>query len=101
MTTCPGHCDGRYANVLTKFGKKKTATRLTLTSADEDFVAVGAFECRGLDITEWHAGGGFTVTADSGEAFEDVDMVEGDWYEVTEGGEPVGVEALEFKIERA
>ena len=56
------------------------------------WVAVAAFECRGVEPIAWHPKDEFVVRCGSGTTFRDVDLSEGEWYEYDEAsGESIGV----------
>ena len=47
-----------------------------------EFVPVGEFECRGVEITDWSLGAGFTATGGGGAQLDDVDLSD-DFYDCT------------------
>lgn len=70
-----------------------------LTSEDQGFVPIVAFECRGMDPIDWKPDGGFVIKARSGKVFEDVDMSEGEWADYDEkSGESVSVMELQWQF---
>ncbi|GBG24634.1 UPF0587 protein C1orf123-like [Hondaea fermentalgiana] len=82
--------------------KKGQVSFLTADTAD-DFVAVIAFECRGMEPVEWnHKDGAFTVEAVSGKVFDDVSFAEDDFYDYDEDADAsIGVSEIAHTIERA
>jgi len=65
------------------------------------FMPIVAFECRGLDPIEWLLkDGSFRCISESGKVFEDVSLVEGDWFDYDEQSEmPVSLTDIEHKFE--
>ncbi|KAI9218597.1 hypothetical protein BC828DRAFT_388149 [Blastocladiella britannica] len=56
-------------------------------------------ECRGIDVTEWHAMDGWTVASESGK-WSDVDLSE-DWVEYDEkAGEPISISDVRTTVKR-
>jgi hypothetical protein len=92
--------DAKHAASIVVESAVKGVTR-DVTGEDEGaWVPVCGFECRGIEPTALHLGGGFTVTTPAGTAFEDVDLSEGDWVDFDEKGrDSVGVYGLEARFE--
>jgi CXXC motif containing zinc binding protein, eukaryotic len=68
--------------------------------AGTDFVTFGVFDCRGLEITGWHVGEGFScVGSDTGTAFDDIDLSDPDgWFDYDEDAEcPVSIEEVQTR----
>jgi hypothetical protein len=65
-----------------------------------DFVPVLAVECRGCEIQSWTPTGYYQVTTRSGSVFDEVDLSQGEWYEVdAETSEPVSIVSFSSKID--
>jgi hypothetical protein len=92
--------DAKHAASIVVETTVKGVTR-DLTGEDEGaWVPVCGFECRGIEPTALHLGGGFTVTTPAGTVFEDVDLSEGDWVDFDEkGGDSVGIYGMEARFE--
>jgi len=97
-------------NFLVSFeGSKKTSyitveksNNIAAADAEDDFVTIGEFDCRGAEPVEWHWKETTTFAAvaeDNDEAFEELDFTEGDWYDVTDGGNSVGISDIEYRFE--
>ncbi|CAL5229987.1 g13420 [Coccomyxa viridis] len=81
--------------------KGKDILRAAYTAEDEGkFIGIVGFECRGLEVTDWHPQDGFTVKSSSGAVFEDVDLSEKEWMDYDEKlGESIGIYDLEWKLQ--
>jgi hypothetical protein len=76
----------------------KGVTR-AFTSDDTDFVPLVGFDCRGLDPIDWRPEGGFVITGESGQVWEDVDLSEKEWMEYDEKkGDSVSVMNLQWEF---
>lgn len=65
-----------------------------------DFIPVLAVECRGCEIQSWTPTGYYQVTTRSGSGFDEVDLSQGEWYEVdAETNEPVSIVSFISKID--
>jgi len=92
----PGQKSQSYMNIVEDKNVKSC-----ISGDDQDFVSVVCFECRGLEPVTWHTGVGFSFKARSGAEFSDVDLTSGDWFDYDEaGGEPVGLNSIEYRFER-
>lgn len=91
--------DAKHAASIVVEETVKGVTR-DVTGEDEgQWVPVCGFECRGIEPTKLHLGGGFTVTTPAGTVFEDVDLSE-DWVDFDEkGGDSVGIYDMEARFE--
>ncbi len=85
----------KVGGCLEKGGGK---ARITAAQSDE-WVPLVEFECRGLNITEWHPTNEFTVISSAGTSFTEADFSEGDWSEYDEEAqEPLSVTCVEWEI---
>ncbi|KAK2194834.1 bifunctional CXXC motif containing zinc binding protein [Babesia duncani] len=66
-------------------GKRGTITIKSITSegfGDESgtkFTCIATFDCRGLDLTAWHPGGGYFVKCQHGHEIDNVQFQDGAW----------------------
>ncbi|CAK4646175.1 hypothetical protein LEN26_015761 [Aphanomyces euteiches] len=85
---------------LTVVRDVKKLTRPITGEDSGEWVPVVGFDCRGLEPVAWSPEGGYTITSAGGTAvFQDVDLAE-DWSDYDEdGGQAVGIYAIEHKFE--
>ena len=100
------------ANLVMKDGTKEAYIKVlggheaVKAYTEEDrgaFIAVAAFECRGLAVTGWSLGSEWTATSEQGSTFDEVDL-EGDedgWFDFCEKGEcEVSITELKTSVDR-
>ena len=94
------------ANFVIKFGKSEATVSVASTAevsaqeAESDYVTIAEFECRGVEPTVWHFHETTTFTAVTENDIDvgDVDLAEGDWYDVDEDGNSFGISSLEYRF---
>ncbi|DBB17979.1 hypothetical protein WJX82_000373 [Trebouxia sp. C0006] len=90
--------DAKSAASLSVISVKKV-TRDYTAQDDRQFVSIIGFECRGMDIINWHPEDGFRVESTSGQVFDNVDLSDAEWVDYDEKlGESVGIMELEHKF---
>mmetsp|Transcript_43596 Transcript_43596/g.136794 ORF Transcript_43596/g.136794 Transcript_43596/m.136794 type:complete len:159 (-) Transcript_43596:696-1172(-) len=100
------------ANFKCKFpGSSKEASCSITTHADVraingeedgDFVAVVAFECRGLEPVKFYPREDFAVQSPGGKVFTEVDLSDGDWADYDDEADiSVSITEFEYTIEKA
>ncbi|EDO05487.1 hypothetical protein BBOV_I004060 [Babesia bovis T2Bo] len=77
----------------------KGVTQNEITEPNK-FTCIGAFDCRGLDITQWYPRGGYEVVCESGTVIPDVEFdATGAWVGFDEkAGVSVSVMELEYEL---
>jgi len=94
---CKKQCTVTFTDV-------KGVTRDEYTEEDSGtFVPIRAFDCRGLELTNWAPNGGLVVRSIEGTVWEDVDLgADPDgWFEYCEKqGESVGITELAFEFRK-
>ena len=94
---CKKQCTVTFTDV-------KGVTRDEYTEEDSGtFVPIRAFDCRGLELTNWTPNGGLVVRSTEGTVWEDVDLgADPDgWFEYCEKqGESVGITELAFEFRK-
>ena len=94
---CKKQCTVTFTDV-------KGVTRDEYTEEDSGtFVPIRAFDCRGLELTNWTPNGGLIVRSKEGTVWEDVDLgADPDgWFEYCEKqGESVGITELAFEFRK-
>lgn len=80
----------------------KSIKDVTQTSIKEPntFTCIGAFDCRGIDITKWHIRGGFQVVCESGTVIPNVEFDStGAWVGFDEkSGKAVSIMEVEYEF---
>jgi hypothetical protein len=91
-----------YATLKIDATSKSVKPEVTEEDSEKGrFVPLLAIECRGCEIESWAPTGYYRVTSRSGHVFEEVDLSQGEWYEVDpETNEPVSLVSIESRIER-
>ncbi|KAL0028673.1 hypothetical protein WJX79_009914 [Trebouxia sp. C0005] len=62
----------------------KKVTREYTAQDERQFVSIIGFECRGMDVINWHPEDGFRVESTSGQLFDNVDLSDGEWVDYDE-----------------
>ncbi|CDR97698.1 -UPF0587 protein [Babesia bigemina] len=77
----------------------KDVTKNAITESNT-FTCIGAFDCRGIDITKWYPRGGYQVVCESGAVINDVEFdASGAWVGFDEkAGTSVSVMELDYEI---
>ncbi|GIX65705.1 uncharacterized protein BcabD6B2_51400 [Babesia caballi] len=77
----------------------KDVTQSAITESDT-FTCIGAFDCRGVEITKWYPRGGYQVVCESGTVISDVEFdASGAWVGFDEAaGAAVSVMDLAYEL---
>lgn len=77
----------------------KDVTHNAITESNV-YTCIGAFDCRGIDLTKWYIRGGYEVVCESGKVIQNVEFDEtGAWVGFDEnGGAAVSIMDVEYEF---
>jgi hypothetical protein len=90
-----------YATIKIEDIPKVTRNKITATDSESGtLVPILGVDCRGCEILAWKPTGFYSATTPTGTNFEEVDLQEGEWYDVdAETNLPVSITNIRSEIE--